>query len=103
MKKTDEQKAAENAFERAVRAAKNALDGKPPTLDANEQRMLAGFPKEDHLAVIVFVRWCEGQSWKDGIKAKLAAKAAFIEAGRIFKAIYAPAEDQEKAPLSGAQ
>lgn len=102
MKKTEEQLSAENAFERAVRAAKNALDGKPMTLNPAEQKMLATFPEEDRLSVIIFVRWCEGQSWKDGWKAKNAAKAAFIEAGRIFKAIYSKAEEP-KPPLSGAQ
>lgn len=102
MKKTDEQKASEDAFERAVRAAKNALAGKAPTLSPSEQYQLASFPEEDRLAVIVFIRWCEGQSWKDGIKAKMAAKCAFIEAGRIFKAIYSK-EEEPKPPLSGAQ
>lgn len=102
MSKKEEKNAEEVAFERAVNAAKRQLAGKDATLDPNEQRMLAGFPEEDRLAVIVFVRWCEGQSWKGGIKTKLAAKAAFIEAGKIFKAIYAPREEQ-KHPLSGAQ
>lgn len=104
MKKTDEQKASENAFERAVRAAKNAIEGKASTLDANEQRQLAGFPEEDRLAVIVFVRWCEGQSWNGGIQKKIVAKAAFIEAFKIAQAIYAPkAEKEPELPRSGAQ
>ena len=80
----------EVAFERAVNAAKRQLEGKAASLDPKEQEMLQTFPEEDRLAVIVFVRWCEGQSWEGGIKTKLAAKAAFIQAARIFKAIYGP-------------
>ena len=44
MKKTDSELAEENAFERAVRAAKAQLAGKPATLDPKEQEMLKTFP-----------------------------------------------------------
>lgn len=79
-----------SAIERAIRAGRAALERKPPTLNIAEQAMLASFPEEDRLAVIVFVRWSEGQKWKGGISNKIAAKAAFIQAARIFREIYAP-------------
>lgn len=88
--KTQEKHAKDTAFERAVNAAKRQLEGKAASLDPQEQEMLKTFPKEDRLAVIVFVRWCEGQAWHHGIKGKLIAKATFIEAFRIAKAIYEP-------------
>lgn len=88
--------AEKSAFERALRAGKLALENKPATLNLAEQAMLETFPEEDRLAVIVFVRWSEGQKWKGGIANKLAAKAAFLQAARIFRAIYGP---QEADPL----
>lgn len=100
--KRDSDLAENTAFERAVGAAKRHLEGKAASLDPREQEMLKTFPPEDRVAVIVFARWCEGQSFKGGIRNKLAAKAAFIQAGRIFQAIYAPASEP-KPPISGAQ
>lgn len=100
--------AEQSAFERAVRAAQNGLAGKPLTLDTKEQEMLATFPEQDRLAVIVFVRWCEGQKWEGGIVAKRAGKAAFIQAFRIARAIWGPKDDNDmydgiELPRSGAQ
>lgn len=89
-RKTDEELAEETAFERAVGAAKRLMEGKAASLDLKEQEMLKTFPEDERLGVIVFVRWCEGQSWKGGIQSKIIAKSAFIQAARIFKAIYEP-------------
>lgn len=81
------------AFERAIRAGKAVLDRKPATLNIAEQAMLETFPADERLAVIVFVRWSEGQKWRGGISNKIAAKAAFISAFRIAQEIYAPKND----------
>lgn len=73
----------EKAFERAVTAAKMKR-----SLDLHEQKILETFPEEERGAVLAFVRWSAGQKWKGGPMVKLACKAAFIQAWRIFQAAY---------------
>lgn len=84
-----------SAIERAIRAGRAALERKPATLSIAEQAMLETYLEKDRLAVIVFVRWSEGQKWKGGISNKIAAKAAFIQAFRIAREIYAPAPEAD--------
>lgn len=93
-RQTDE----EVAISRAIRAGQAMVGSEPhkATLNLAEAAMLETFPPEDRLAVIVFVRWSEGQKWKGGVSYKLAAKAAFVQAFRIAREIYAPAAEEKK-------
>lgn len=88
----------DTAIARAIRAGKAMANREQhkATLNLAEAAMLETFPPEDRLAVIVFVRWSEGQKWKGGVSNKLAAKAAFVQAFRIAKEIYAPAAEEKK-------
>ncbi len=78
-RQTDE----EVAFLRAVNAAKAKR-----SLDLQEQAILETFPEKDRGAVLAFVRWSQGQKWKGGPMVKMACKATFIQAWRIFSAAY---------------
>jgi hypothetical protein len=99
-----EKSSAENTdFERAIRAGQAVLNNRDSTLNPAEQAMLAMIPKEDRLAAIVFVRWCENKKWKGGIQGKLIAKSAFIEAFRLAKEIYAPDKDERPGGRVGGQ
>lgn len=95
------------SMDRAINAARAMLKGKE-VLTKQEAVQLQGVPKEDRLACLVFVRWCQGRKFEGGINAKLRAKATFFEAARIFKAIYEPEVEQPdpkqlELPRSGAQ
>lgn len=61
----------------------------------DEQKMLATFPEEERPAVLAFVRWSAGKDFVAGIKAKLAAKGAFIAAFAIARELYLPAKIRE--------
>ncbi len=89
VRQTDE----EVAIQRAIQAGKMKR-----SLNPAEQAMLETFPEHERVAVLVFVRWCEGQKWNGGPQAKLAAKSAFIQAFRIAEALYKPLEEK-KSPL----
>lgn len=79
MRQSDE----EIAFRRAVTAGKAAQ-----SLLLHEQAMLETFPVEQRGAVMAFVRWSQGQKFEGGLKVKLAAKMAFIQAFQIAEAVY---------------
>lgn len=80
--------AEQKAFHRAVAAARMKR-----AIDLREQDMLESFPENERGAVLAFVRWCEGQKFKAGIRMKLAAKAAFIQGFKVAEAAYAPMEE----------
>lgn len=84
--------AEEQALHRAIAAGRGKA-----IITAHEQEMLDQFPEGERVAVLVFVRWCQGQKFQGGAVAKARAKAAFIQAFRIAQAIYGPSEEQQEA------
>lgn len=78
-RQTDE----EVAFRRAVTAGKMKM-----SLLVHEQEMLESFPPEQRAGVMAFVRWCEGQKFDGGMRAKLIAKAAFVQGFQIAEAVH---------------